>query len=64
MTATDPRLKKTGCLDVSRTAEELARKHGRDAVSVASRWSRCAATAGDPQRSAAWRRVVETLYMA
>ena len=64
MAVTTPEPSDTGRFDISRTAIDLIRAHLQDAPLVAARWSRCAAHAGDLQRSAAWRQVVEALDRA
>jgi hypothetical protein len=46
-------------IDVECTAQKLLRVHGQDAPLVARRWAECATKAGDRQRAAACRRVVQ-----
>ena len=46
-------------IDVDCIAQKLFQVHGPDAPLVAARWAECAARAGDRQRAAACRRVVQ-----
>ncbi len=53
---------KSGCgIDISRTANALIERHGRDAALVAARWADCATRAGNHERAGAWRQIVDTV---
>lgn len=54
--------RKSGCdIDIACTAKDLIERHGRDAALVARRWADCAARAGDRNRAAAWRQIVDAV---